>query len=913
MWSSRIDEHTSYNNNKKNDKRNRIENDSHDAKRNRTNNTHAGNHTTTTTATTAATLSCNHCGRTNHTAASCAAKFHPDHNPDASVPWAASASGIAFKAKGLDILPFKSTLSGDVLQLPSALAPKNKSTNGHNKCKCDDCNNITHAHTSDTNTDTISCHIHIYNNDSTKQQEIKCDALIDTGALRADYISVHKAKEISSITNTKINTTNVTKTCTPFMDMCSNTLGTIDAVIDIFDETINNYEHIPLTFKVIDMKYDMIIGKPTIRKYDLTQKCRSQFIDPNKNNNTTTNLALRNVREVAIEAAIIAGRRRVRSPHANKRQRNTKITPSVNTPEDINTMITTNNSDNLYPQTTHNCYCDNITHTKHTLNVFSYWAASGEPLLCSKQHATYTDSDNTVDSSNKHKRYKNNNINTLLSEPAISTAGGSGGNRFGRRPTISSDSSVLTCCALDGQDSTNYLRQHIHQIIGKNTDVDELTKEKERDNELSPWDIYDTENTNNSEDVIPAKVQSHVQRHHELFIKYKHLFRRTVNKEPALLPALTLSVDDDLWHCNRHRLPPRPQSEVKEKVISEQSVEMLNNNVITYSQATEWSQVTLAPKPNGKWRFCIDYKYLNLVTKGMGFPIPLIAQIVQRISRKKAKYYAVIDLTSGYHQAPLAQESRKYTAFRTLNALFEWLRIPFGLKGAPAWFQFIMATIVLANILYICCELYLDDILIFGSTEDEYFYNLEQVFLRLDKHKLTANPDKGQFGMTEVDYVGHHFTQVGVTHNKDRIQKVLDIPQPKYAKQLKSFIGVAEYFHDHIRNFATLLQPLRALITPYVRTHNIQWTDEAIESFNTIKDEINNCPTLYFIDSDSPIYLHTDASDYGIGAYLFQLIDNNEKPVMFMSKSLSTSEMKWSTIDKEAYAIVYALYKFKHL
>ena len=133
---------------------------------------------------------------------------------------------------------------------------------------------------------------------------------------------------------------------------------------------------------------------------------------------------------------------------------------------------------------------------------------------------------------------------------------------------------------------------------------------------------------------------------------------------------------------------------------------------------------------------------LNAVCKGMGWSLPNIQHMIQRIGQKRPKFFAKLDLTHGYHQAPLHIDSRAYTAFITFMGLYEWLRVPMGLKGAPAYFQGVLAAIVLVNLLYVCCELYQDDIIIYANTENEFLANLEKVLQRLQKHKLIVNPVK---------------------------------------------------------------------------------------------------------------------------------------------------------------------------
>ena len=132
-------------------------------------------------------------------------------------------------------------------------------------------------------------------------------------------------------------------------------------------------------------------------------------------------------------------------------------------------------------------------------------------------------------------------------------------------------------------------------------------------------------------------------------------------------------------------------------------------------------------------------------------------------------------------------------------------------------------------------------------------------------------------------------------------------------KQLKSFIGCAEYFHDHIQNFSTSMRPLHKLVTAYEKSRKIVWTQEAEESFNIIREAIRNCPTLFFLDENGEVVLDTDASDYGIGAHLFQIVNGKPRPVAFMSKSLTNAEANWSTIEKECYAIIFSLKKFEYL
>ena len=183
----------------------------------------------------------------------------------------------------------------------------------------------------------------------------------------------------------------------------------------------------------------------------------------------------------------------------------------------------------------------------------------------------------------------------------------------------------------------------------------------------------------------------------------------------------------------------------------------------------------------------------------------------------------------------------------------------------------------------------------YGVHEEEFVTNLSTVFKRFRQYNITLHPDKCRFGLSEVEYVGYVINEEGMSFSKEKIDSVLNFPKPVIMKQLKSFLGLANYFHTHVRDHSMLVRPLHAMLHDYNKSKKRIWTPSATDAFEAIKvAAIHECQALTFPHKDSEVHLKTDASDYGIGAYLCQMIDGVEHPVYFISKSLVKEQMNWS-------------------
>ena len=428
------------------------------------------------------------------------------------------------------------------------------------------------------------------------------------------------------------------------------------------------------------------------------------------------------------------------------------------------------------------------------------------------------------------------------------------------------------------------------------------------------------ESTSEPENTTPKVIEGTASMQkgiHYVCARRRKVFSRSLNREPAKVKPYEIELDGD-WLSRENQLPPRVVSFMKGVEIENQTVAMKESGVIGDSRAAAHSQVMLTVKPNGTWRFCIDYRRLNAVTKPYNWPLPKIKEMLERLGRKKAKWYGVIDLTKGYYQAPLHENSRHLTAFITPDGLYEWNRVPMGLSGAGPYFQRAMATEVLSGLNHIICEVYLDDIIIFGTTEEEYLKNLDAVLARLEEYNVTVNPDKCRLGLREVEYVGHLISQDGCHFSREKLQKVIEVVQPVTSQELKSFLGLANYFRDNVSNYAAITAPLQAMLTDYNAKRRLDWTahPHALDAFIETKRAVNECPKLFWMDTEqtSEVHLYTDASKLGIGAYLCQRrADGVEYPIAFFSKSLSGAEKNWGVPELEGYAIYAAFKQFDYL
>ena len=167
--------------------------------------------------------------------------------------------------------------------------------------------------------------------------------------------------------------------------------------------------------------------------------------------------------------------------------------------------------------------------------------------------------------------------------------------------------------------------------------------------------------------------------------------------------------------------------------------------------------------------------------------------------------FGIIDFTAGYHQTPLHPDSQEYTAFITQYGLYEWNRVAMGLKGSGPFFQRSMANTVLAGYVTRICEIYIDDVLFFGTTDNEYLGNTRKVLGRLREKKVTANPDKTRLGLKEVELI----SSTGTSFPEEKRLQVLDFPLPETEKALLQFIGLVNYFRDHVPKMTEMVQLLR--------------------------------------------------------------------------------------------------------
>ena len=420
----------------------------------------------------------------------------------------------------------------------------------------------------------------------------------------------------------------------------------------------------------------------------------------------------------------------------------------------------------------------------------------------------------------------------------------------------------------------------------------------------------------------PVKLPTHIEGTPELqkdikdlLVEFSDIFRTDVSSKHADVPAMDIKVDRQKWNSLKGVLgvSPRTQSTEKNEEIQRQVEKMLAAGVIQQSDANRYCQVLLVPKPDGKKRFCIDYTPLNSCCESDGWNLPNISQTLQRLGTHRPKLFAVMDFTSGYHQAPLSASSQIFSAFITWMGVYQWTRVAMGLKGAAGYFQRVMATVVLMTLIYYICELYIDDVIVHAQDAASFLSRLRQVFERFRRHNVSLNPDKCRFGLKSVEYVGHTIDETGLSFSKEKLDEVLQIEPPQHGKELRSFLGLASYFRDHIENLATIAKPLQDMLLDYDKKRKLVWTPQSEQAFLDVKEAIRRCPKLFFMDDNAPVYLHTDASDYGISGYLFQIIDGKEIPIAFMSKTLSAEEVRWSVIEKECYAIVVAFRKFEYL
>ena len=311
-------------------------------------------------------------------------------------------------------------------------------------------------------------------------------------------------------------------------------------------------------------------------------------------------------------------------------------------------------------------------------------------------------------------------------------------------------------------------------------------------------------------------------------------------------------------------------------------------------------------KKDGSLRFCVDFQQLNAATVKDAHPLPRIDDLLDALHG--AQWFSTLDLKSIYWQIPIQERNKEKTAFRTSSGqLYEFNQVLFGLCNAPATFSRLMDR-VLSGLHWETCLFYLDDIIVFSSTWEEHLTPLRQVFQRLRHADLKLGAEKCTFAAKEVSYLGHRVTEEGLLPDLALLAAIPEIPPPKAATEVRSFLGLAGYYRQYVKNFAAIVGPLHALTRKDAVFH---WSADCQTAFDRLKTLLTISLITAFPDFSQAFRLYTDASTAGLIAILVQVRNGKELIICCASRPLNQAEKAYHATKLECLAIVWAVAKFR--
>ena len=446
--------------------------------------------------------------------------------------------------------------------------------------------------------------------------------------------------------------------------------------------------------------------------------------------------------------------------------------------------------------------------------------------------------------------------------------------------------------AIDPSDSdaTSFIENDtVRQRVGFDTDKEahDAIDKIERPSPLSPsqWDLFKSQSLHTYADIMTWRV-----------------------KDPDEAAKIVGEHRIDLIpDAKPHNMRPYPATQAGKEAIRAE-VSKLRDNGVTGPSLSEWSSPPIIQKkPDGSWRFIVDLRHLNAKTIKDCYPLPRINETLDALRR--AKFITTVDLQSGYFQIPIHKDHRKYTAFAYDGGFDEFKFMAQGLCNAPATFQRIMDKI-LAGYKYSFCFVYLDDIVIFSESFDDHINHVKKVFDRLRQYELSISLKKCQFARDQVKFLGHIIKNGTISPDPNTVASIKDLSPPTGTSQLRSYLGLLNYYRTFIPRFAHIAAPLHKLLSN--KSHYV-WDNDCQKAFEVLNHSLISYPILQCSDPNRPFIIHTDASDYAIGAVLAQKDDDGKEHVVaYLSRSLSNHETKYTTTEKECLAVLWSIKKWHY-